>query len=207
MNDSQEARTLRATYRSRAEAERAASTIRRQGFTPSIDQPADERAVLRAEMRDEVESTVVGAGNVGPFTKSMTKGIVAGVPAAALIGAILGGLAGLIPWGFGMSTVLRVVLGIGIGGFAGAVVGFMLGGFVKSRMDKEGEGRLDAEAGSIVSIRTTTSDEARRVREFLESGDPIRIDETAHGVPIGPSSEEKAKPVSGESPASAGRLP
>ena len=198
MDQSEEARTLRATYRSRAQAERVASTIRRQGFEPTLDEPADERAVLRAEMRDEVEATVVGAGNVGPFTKNMTKGIVAGVPAAALIGAVLGALLGLIPWGSGLSTMLRVVLGIGIGGFAGAVVGFMLGGFLKSRMEKEGEGRLDAEAGSIVSIRTTTQDEARRVREFLETGDPMRIDETAHGVPVGPSSEEKAKPVSGD---------
>jgi len=198
MDQSQEARTLRATYRSRAQAEQAAATIRRQGFQPTLDEPSAERAVLRAEMRDEVEATVVGAGNVGPFTKNMTKGIVAGVPAAALIGAILGALVGLIPWGFGLSTVLRVVLGLGIGGFAGAVVGFMLGGFLKSRMEKEGEGRLDAETGSIVSIRTATQDEARRVREFLETGDPMRIDETAHGVPVGPSSEEKAKPVSGD---------
>lgn len=194
-----ESRTLRATYRTRAEAERAAEGIRRQGFEPSLDESADERAVLRAEMRDEVESAVVGPGNVGPFTKSMTKGIVAGVPAAAVIGAILGGLIGLIPWGFGLSMPSRLALGIGIGGFAGAVVGFMLGGFLKSRQDREGEGQLDAEAGSIVSIRTTTADEARRARELLEAGDPLRIDETAHGVPVGPSSEEKAKPVSGES--------
>ena len=195
----QETRTLRATYRSRAQAKRAAEDVRKRGYRPSLDSPADERAVLRAEMRDEVESAVVGPGNVGPFTKSMTKGIVAGVPVAAVLGAILGGLIGLIPWGFGLSTILRVILGIGIGGFAGAVVGFMLGGFVKSRMDREGEGRLDAETGSIVSVQATTPEEAERVREFLEAGDPIRIDETAHGVPVGPSSEEKAKPVSGES--------
>ncbi len=199
MTQSQEVRTLRATYRNRAEAEHAAARIKRQGFEPSIDEPADERAVLRAEMRDEVESAVVGPGSVGPFTKSMTKGIVAGVPIAALIGAILGGLAGLIPWGFGLGVVQRVVLGIGIGGFGGAVVGFMLGGFMKSRMDREGEGRLDAEAGSIVSIPTRTLDEARRIREFLETGDPLRIDETEHGRPVGPSSKEKTKPVSGES--------
>jgi hypothetical protein len=194
----QETRTVRATYRSRAEARRAAEDVRKRGYEPSLDSPEDERAVLRAEMRDEVESAVVGPGNVGPFTKSMTRGIVAGVPVAAVIGAVLGGLIGLIPWGFGLSTVLRVVLGIGIGGFAGATVGFMLGGFVKSRMDREGEGRLDAEAGSIVSVRTSTPDEAQRVREFLETGNPLRIDETAHGVPVGPSSEEKTKPVSGD---------
>ncbi len=194
----QETRTLRATYRNRSQARRAAEDVRRQGFEPSLDAGADERAVLRAEMRDEVESAVVGPGNVGPFTKSMTKGIVAGVPVAALIGAILGGLLGLIPWGSGLSTFLKVILGIGIGGFGGAVVGFMLGGFVKSRMDREGEGRLDAEAGSIVSVQATTPEEARRVREFLETGDPLRIDETAHGVPVGPSSEEKTKPVSGD---------
>lgn len=166
---------------------------------PTLDSEADERAVLRAEMRDEVESAVVGPGNVGPFTKSMTKGIVAGVPVAALAGAVLGGLLGLIPWDFGLTTTIRVTLGIAIGGFAGAVVGFMLGGFVKSRMDREGEGQLDAEAGSIVSVVVHTSDEERQVRTLLESGNPIRIDETAHGVPIGPSSEEKAKPVSGRS--------
>ena len=194
----QESRTVRATYRSRAQAKRAAESVRRQGFEPSLDAPADERAVLRAEMRDEVESAVVGPGNVGPFTKSMTKGIVAGVPVAALVGAVLGALAGLIPWGFGQSMVLRVILGLGIGGFGGAVVGFMLGGFVKSRMDREGEGRLDAEAGSILSVRATTPDEAKRVREFLETGDPMRIDESSHGVPVGPSSEEKTKPVSGD---------
>lgn len=149
-------------------------------------------------MRDEVESTVVGPGNVGPFTKSMTKGIVAGVPTAAVIGAILGALIGLLPWGFGLNTVVRVVLGVAIGGFAGATVGFMLGGFVKSRMDREGEGRLDAEAGSIVSVRAASPGEAERVRAFLETGDPVRIDESAHGAPVGPSSEEKAKPVSGD---------
>jgi hypothetical protein len=194
----QESRTVRATYRSRAQAQRAAEDARKQGFRPSVDAPEDERAVLRAEMRDEVESTVVGPGNVGPFTKSMTRGIIAGVPVAAVIGAALGALGGLIPWGFGQSTLLRVVLGMGIGGFAGAVVGFMLGGFVKSRMDREGEGRLDAESGSIVSVQATTPEEAKRIREFLETGDPVRIDETAHGVPTGPSSEEKTKPVSGD---------
>jgi hypothetical protein len=187
-----------ATYRSRSQADRAAEKVRKQGFEPSLDAPADERAVLRAEMRDEVESAVVGPGNVGPFTKSMTKGIVAGVPVAALLGAVIGAIAGLIPWGFGQSLVLRVILGIGIGGFGGAVVGFMLGGFVKSRMDREGEGRLDAEAGSIVSVQTESTEEAQRVRRFLETGDPMRIDETAHGVPVWPSSEEKAKPVSGD---------
>ncbi len=194
----QEERTVRATYRSPGQAKRAAESVRREGFRPTIDGAEDERAVLRAEMRDEVESAVVGPGNVGPFTKTMTKGIIAGVPIAAFVGAIIGGLAGLIPWGFGQSTLLRVILGIAIGGFGGAVVGFMLGGFVKSRMDREGEGLLDAEAGSIVSVRTTSTVEAERVREFLETGDPIRIDETAHGAPVGPSSEEKTKPVSGD---------
>lgn len=194
----EETRTLRATYRSRSTAERAADRIRARGIEPSLDSEEDERAVLRAEMRDEVESAVVGPGSVGPFTKSMTKGIVAGVPAAALIGAVLGGLLGLIPWGFGMTIAIRMGLGIAIGGFAGAVVGFMLGGFVKSRMDREGEGQLEAEAGSIVSVVVRTSDEERQIRTLLESGNPIRIDATAHGVPVGPSSEEKAKPVSGE---------
>jgi hypothetical protein len=196
MAETRETRTIRATFGSRERAARTADRIRRQGFESTIDAPADERAVLRAEMRDEVESAIAGPGNVGPFTKRMTRGIIAGVPVAALIGAVLGALLGLLPWGFGLSFFLRVVLGVAIGAFGGAVVGFMLGGFVKPHGDDVR--RLDAEAGSIVSVRTSTPEESRRVREFLESGNPLRIDEAADGVPVGPSSEEKAKPVRGD---------
>ena len=198
MAELEEPRTIRATYRSRAEARRAADGVRTEGFEPTMDAEGEERAVLRAEMRDEVESAVVGPGNVGPFTKGMTKGIVAGVPLAAVVGGILGALVGLIPWGSGLSTLLRVALGLGIGAFAGATVGFVLGGFLRSRRDREGSEPLAAERGSIVSVRTTTEEEARRVRNLLDAGSPIRIDETAHGAPVGPSSEEKQKPVSGE---------
>lgn len=193
----QETRTVRATYRSRAAAERAAEGARKRGFRPSLDSETDERAVLRAEMRDEVESTVAGPGNVGPFTKSMTRGILAWVPMGALAGAVLGALLALAPWGGWLSLGLRLVLGVAIGGFAGATAGFVAGGFVRSRRDREGQ-ILDAEAGSIVSVRTTSPDEARRARELLEAGDPMRIDEAAEGSPVGPSSKEKTKPVSGD---------
>lgn len=193
----QETRTVRATYRSHAEAERAAEGARKRGFRPSLDSETDERAVLRAEMRDEVESTVAGPGNVGPFTKSMTRGILAWVPMGALVGAALGVLLALAPWGGGLSLGLRLVLGVAIGGFAGATAGFVAGGFARSRRDREGQ-VLDAEAGSIVSVRTESPDEARRARELLEAGDPMRIDEAADGAPVGPSSERKTKPVSGD---------
>ena len=192
-----EPRRIQAVYEDHQRAERAAERARDAGLAVRIDDPADERAVLRTEMRDEVESTIAGAGNVGPFTKSMTKGIARWVPIAAFIGAVFGALVGLIPWGFGMSTLGRVLAGAAIGAAAGATAGFVAGGsFEPAERDEQ---RLDAERGVTVAIEVRTDEDADRARRLLDGGDPIRLAETDEGgAPVRPSSEDATRPLRGD---------
>ena len=193
-------RSIRATYEAEAAARRAVDAARRAGLTADIGGKADERAVLRAEMRDEMESAVVGPGPIGPFTKGMSKGIALWVPIGAVIGALLGLLLGVIPWGQGLSLGLRLVLGIVIGAGFAATVGFVAGGSVRPVTEGEGE-KLDAEVGTTVTVRVGNDDESRRAREILERSNPLRIDETDDwGATLGPSSEEATRPVRGEPP-------
>jgi hypothetical protein len=190
-------RRVQATYPDRDEAERAAGRARDAGLRVRVDDPVDERAVLRAEMRDEVESTVVGAGNIGPFTKGMTKGIVRWVPVAAGIGAVVGALVGLLPWGFGMSTLSRLLLGAAIGLVAGGTAGFVAGGSFYPQ--KHDDPQLDAERGVTVSVEVRDEADAERARELLAQRDALRLDETDEGgAPVRPSSEDATRPVRGD---------
>lgn len=98
----------------------------------------EEVNALRQEQRDEIESTIVGAGNVGPFTKGMTRGISVWVPVWTVIGALAGLVVGLMVGDGGWPIVGAVA-----GGFAGATFGFSAGGFVGSRRRGEGDARHD----------------------------------------------------------------
>ena len=192
-----EGRRIEATFPDRERADRAAAEARDQGLRVVVGDVTDERAVLRAEMRDEMESTVMGAGNVGPFTKGMTKGIVRWVPVATAIGAVFGGLIGLIPWGFGMSTLGRVLMGVAIGAVAGATAGFVGGGAFQPQ--EHDSPQLDAERGFTVAVPVSSEEEARRARAVLGAADPLRLDETDEGgAPVRPSSDEATRPVRGD---------
>ena len=92
---------------------------------------------LRQEQRDEVESTMVGAGNIGPFTKGMSRGVSLWVPISTVVGALLG--LALAPLLMEDGVILMVI----IGAVAGATFGFTVGGFVGSRRRGEGDARLD----------------------------------------------------------------
>src|SRR5918996_3794317 len=120
---------VEAIFSSEEAARAAARTLERE-FEGVVtrDTELDQRAALRAEMRDEVEATVVGPGNVGPFTKGMTRGIALWVPVCTVAGAVLGVVLALLPWASGMSTVWRIVAGLVIGAAAGATAGFVIGG-------------------------------------------------------------------------------
>ncbi len=191
---------VEATFEDEAQAREAADRAAGEvgsDASVTIDEPQDRRAALRAEMRDEVESSVVGPGPIGPFTKSMTKGIVVAVPAGAAIGAVIGLLLGLIPWRLGLSLGLRLVLGAAIGLAAGATVGFVIGGFVKSRVDREGD-QLDSERGVTVGVHTKRSTTADRAEAVMDDEGAQRVERMGRGGrPQGPSSEEKQRPVRG----------
>ncbi|HEV3475201.1 MAG TPA: hypothetical protein VG602_07535 [Actinomycetota bacterium] len=189
-------RNVEATFPSEQQAREAAEAARRAGLQVTVDADQDRRDALRSEMRDEVESLVAGAGNVGPFTKSMTKGLVVAVPVGLVVGALLGLLVGLIPF-FGLESSTRMWIGLGIGAAAGATTGFVVGGFLKSRFDREGD-VLESERGVTVGIHTNREDEVRKARRLLERNGARRVGVTdQRGDPVGPTSEEQARPVRG----------
>ncbi|HYZ11011.1 MAG TPA: hypothetical protein VE962_03865 [Actinomycetota bacterium] len=190
---------LVATYERPEDARRAMEAARRAGFQPQPGRDVDRRGALRGEMADELESTVAGPGNVGPFTKSMSKGLARWVPLGALLGAIGGALLGFLPWPGGLDLGLRLVLGAVIGAFAGATAGFTAGGFVRPEGRHEDIRPLEAEAGTIVAIPVSGPAEAGRARSLLEGTGPTRIDETdTAGFPTGASDPERTRPVRGE---------
>jgi hypothetical protein len=194
---------VEATFSSEREAAAAADMLRRE-FDGRVtrDSALDERAALRAEMRDEVEATVVGPGNVGPFTKGMTRGIALWVPVGAVAGAVLGVALALLPWASGMSTVWRIVAGLVIGGLAGATAGFVIGGGFRPR--KEGEGaELASEAGPIVGFHTddlATAERAERRLAEVGAERVDRADEAGYPVAIHSRERDETRPVRGDVP-------
>jgi hypothetical protein len=134
----------------------------------------EEVNALRQEQRDEVESTMVGAGNVGPFTKGMNRGMSVWIPISTIVGALLGLVVGLLLGGGGWLIVALVA-----GAVAGMTFGFSAGGFVGSRRRGEGDARLDDPS----SVRRTTAPQP----------DPVATH--GGGPPEAPSSDEARKLV------------
>jgi hypothetical protein len=128
---------------------------------------------LRQEQRDEVESTMVGAGNVGPFTKGMSRGVAVWVPIGTIVGALIG--LALAPLVMEDGVILMVI----IGAVAGATFGFSVGGFVGSRRRGEGDARLDDPS----TVRRETSPTPGETTTTATGG----------GAPAAPSSEEARK--------------
>jgi hypothetical protein len=82
---------LVAVYENREAALGAAEAVRNAGAPPDevrVDQDLDRVASIQGEMPQELEHTVLGPGNVGPFTKEMTQGLT--------LRAVLGGACGSV---------------------------------------------------------------------------------------------------------------
>jgi hypothetical protein len=194
---------VEAAFSSEGDARAAAEMLRRE-FEGSVtrDSGLDERAALRAEMRDEVEAAVVGPGNIGPFTKGMTRGIALWVPVGAVIGAVLGVALAMLPWASGMSTVWRVVAGLVIGGVAGATAGFVIGGGFRPRKEREGA-ELASEGSSIVGFHTddlVTAERAERRLAEVGAKRVDRADEAGYPVAIDSRARDETRPVRGDVP-------
>jgi hypothetical protein len=163
-------------------AARAADAVKAAlapGHEPRVADERDEVLGLKAEMREELDHTIAGPGNVGPFTKEMQAGVVVGVPACTLIGALVCLPLGFIPL-LSIGLVPRLVIAAIVGAVAGATVGFMLGGFTA-----KGPGTpLAAERGVTVAIDVRTPEEIERVQEAMRAHDPIRVDLIADGQPV-----------------------
>lgn len=156
----------------KAAAEEANGALSRPE-SPRVDEERDGVTSLKAEMREEMENSIAGAGSIGPFTKEMTKGIVVGTPVGTLIGAALTAPLAFIPFlslGFGPRLLIALV----VGAAAGATVGFMAGGFAA----KGPATPLASERGTTVAIGVRTPQEIQAVTEAFQRHSPIRVDLT-----------------------------
>lgn len=168
-----------AVYADERAASAAAEAARRIGIDAGaihIDSALDERTALQAEMREEMEHTTAGAGNVGPFTKEMSKGLALG----ALVGGAIG-IALAIPAAFVFFTeeqlVVRLVIAAFVGAVAGATVGFVAGGGLAAKGPAE---QLAAERGTTLSI----TGGGRAVVDILQRYQPIRLDVVVDDQPV-----------------------
>src|SRR5690348_795494 len=124
------------------DAREAAAVAERAGADPSmirIGNRDDHVTSLQTEMFDEVEQSVMGPGNVGPFTKEMSKAIVPFTVIGAIVGAFLALPFAAIDFG---GVVFRLAIVVVVGAAVGALVGFQLGGMYGARRPGE---RLGAE--------------------------------------------------------------
>jgi len=165
-----------AVYRDEAQARRAAQALQQSGVAGDvrIGERADEQQALRSEMQDEMEHTLVGPGNVGPFTKEMTKGAASGTAVAAVFGAVAALPFGFL--GFGPALWQRFLIAAVVGAVAGATIGFVAGGGLSA---VEPAARpLSAEQGVTVAVQVPRGDETERAARLLAAVGPMRLDVT-----------------------------
>lgn len=178
-----------AAFDSDAAARRAADAVAEAGIDASrirVGSEQDERAELQAEMKEEMELSMMGPGNFGPFTKEMQKGMSAGMAIAVPIGVVLGVIVAALPiWGTAPSVDLwmRVLIGAAVGAAAGATLGFVLGGGWKPAFSDEGEPIADR--GLTVAVSTADPAEVERATATLRQHGAARVDRVnPDGQPI-----------------------
>src|SRR4051794_4934443 len=133
-------------FPTRDDAWAAAEAAQRAGAHPAAIRVANGDDVVReleAEMLEELDSSVMGPGSVGPFTKEMQRAILPLTLIGLLVGAAIASPLAAIdfadfPWWWRLLTVAVV------GGAVGAVVGFQFGGGYGARRPEE---RLATERG------------------------------------------------------------
>lgn len=178
------------------QAERIVLRLENEGLPVSVthNDPADQVAVLRSEMRDEVEASVMGPGPVASFTKGMSKGLVRYTVPGAVAGALIMLLVGSM-----MTSAAGLIWFAAIGAMAGAALGFTAGGFLGPR--EHHEGRTSGLEGFTVGIHAAQGDTIARAESLVRAEDPtarvVRSDRA--GLPQGPSSRD-TRPVRGDTP-------
>lgn len=110
--------------------------------TPSAPD-ATEEAALRAEMRREADSSVMGIGLGGPQTAEMAKGRAIGIPVFVVLGWVFAIPLALLLLG-AQPTMTRVLIGALVGGMFGLATGLVAGGRLNPSYNKEGN-RLPGE--------------------------------------------------------------
>jgi hypothetical protein len=152
-------------------ARRAAEDARRAGVADGairIGEALDRVTALRAEMLDEVETTTMAPGNVGPFTKEQRRAMVPLTIGLAALGMLVALPFAFIEF-FGLDAWARVLILLFVGGSVGALLGFQFGGMYGARRPEE---RLAAEEGVTVVVDDASDD----VIDVLRAHRPMKLD-------------------------------
>lgn len=168
-------RQVLAVFEDEADARQAAYALTRAalGHDIRVGSRRDEQSSLQSEMQEEMEHTFLGPGNVGPFTREMTKGALLGSFGVAAIGALAALPFGLVD--FGPPLWQRLLIAAVVGGFAGATLGFVLGGGFSATGPAE---LLAAERGVTLSVTVAAGEEAEQAARTLVDRHALRVDVT-----------------------------
>jgi hypothetical protein len=165
-------RRLVAVYESEAAARAAVDAALQAGARSDavrLDDAPDRIVSVRGAMHAQMEHSVPGSGNVGPFTKETTNGILVWLVAAAIGGAVFAVPFAILTFG-GWTVWLRVILLVLVGAVVavGGTVGWLVGGEFGARQHDE---PLAAERGV-----TVTAPALEPVQTALMAASPIRLD-------------------------------
>lgn len=165
-------------YGDAATAEGVGRRLRELGVASSavrVDDVGGRVESLKAEMREEVDNTIVGPGNIGPFTKEMQKGVARQTIVWMVALAILGCLLALFDWpGSDLDFGQRLVIAAIVGAVTGATIGFVWGGG-RGAMREPSAHDLAAERGVTVAVAAPGHLAAEAV-SIMRAAQPIRLD-------------------------------
>jgi hypothetical protein len=173
---------LVAVYDSESDARAAGAALMRAGIDGSqlmVNRDVDRLASVGGEMRQEMDETMLGPGNFGPFTRDMSRGM--------LLGTVVGGAVGLVlalpfaAFSFGDWPVWARLLVVAIVGIAvGSTVGWLLGGGFGAERASE---QLAAEHGTTLAVPASAlaqqvlrDTRATRIDVVTEDGRPLMTD-------------------------------
>jgi hypothetical protein len=107
--------------------------------TPASSPPnPNEEAALRAEMRREADTSVMGIGLGGPQTAEMAKGRAVGIPISIFIGWVIAVPLALLLMG-GLPVITKILAGLLVGFVFGVAVGLVAGGRLNPGYNREGD--------------------------------------------------------------------
>ncbi len=181
-----EERELIGVFEDEQAAEAAAERVAGRGVDRSqvrVGDHGDEVTSLEGEMREEMDQSFLSPQAGFILTKEMAKGARIALPVAVAAGALLALPFGFIPFG-GLVLWTRLLTLALIGGTAGAVFGFILGGGLAAKGPSE---PLATEKGTTVGV--SSSDPA--TAEALADERPIRVDTVGDGQPVGTVTTEE----------------
>lgn len=178
-----------------ATADHAVRRLRDVGVAPQdvrVGDAAASVAAMKAEMREQADNTIVGPGNVGPFTKEMAKGVVVWVTVGALLGGLLVLPLGFIEF-FDLPLGVRLLIAAAVGVATGSTIGFVAGGGLAA---EGGYDPLAAEEGVTVAV-AVPAEVASEVVRVMRSCHPLRLDlGSLEGAPVDTlATEEEGNPA------------